>query len=86
MRKILFCFLSVYIAFINAFPMRSHANRNQNPQRKRNSTSALCAGEEVLSIDSAEKKISLKPGASLDQLPPTGAQQFLFQVIVGLNI
>jgi hypothetical protein len=41
----------------------------------------LCAGKEVLSIDSAGK-ISLNPDESLDKLPPTGAQQFLFQVIV----
>jgi hypothetical protein len=65
--------------------MRSHTNRNQKPTKeyKKSSVSgAVCAGSEVLSIDSAGKKISLKPGASLDQLPPTGAQQFLFQVIV----
>jgi hypothetical protein len=86
MRNILFYFLSVYITFINAFPMRSHTNRNQKSTLNKNSTSALCAGQEVLSIDSAGKKITLKPGASLDQLPPTGAQQFLFQVIVDLGI
>jgi hypothetical protein len=45
----------------------------------------LCAGKEVLSIDSAGK-ISLNLGASLGQLPPTGAQQFLFQVIVEISI
>jgi hypothetical protein len=65
--------------------MRSHTNRNQKPEVQKYSASALCAGQGVLSIDSAGK-ISLKPGASLDQLPPTGAQQFLFQVIVDLNI
>jgi hypothetical protein len=58
---------------------------HKNNSTIHNSTNALCAGKEVLSIDSAGK-ISLKPGASLDQLPPTGAQQFLFQVAVDLNI
>jgi hypothetical protein len=69
--------------------MRSHTIRNQKPTKeyKKSSVSgAVCAGNEVLSIDSVGKNISLKPGASLDKLPPTGAQQFLFQVIVHLII
>jgi len=41
----------------------------------------LCPGSDVLSID-ATGKISLKPEATLDKLPPNGAQQFLFQVIL----
>jgi hypothetical protein len=67
-----------------------HNTQQQKPETHKdnsihNATSVLCAGKEVLSIDSAGK-ISLNPGASLDQLPPTGAQQFLFQVSVDLNI